>query len=55
MAVWAGDGTFLALLRSDPEVTAHLTPEALDSCFDLAYHTKHVGEIFARVFGGDVA
>ena len=51
MAVWAGDGDFLALLKGDPEVTARLSPDALESCFDLAYHTKHVGEIFARVFG----
>ena len=51
MAVWDGDGDFLALLQADPEVTAKLSSEALAACFDLGYHLKHVDTIFARVFG----
>ncbi len=51
MAVWAGDGDFLALLQADPEVSAKLSSEALGACFDLGYHLKHVDTIFARVFG----
>jgi adenylosuccinate lyase len=51
MAVWDGDGDFLALLQADPEVTAKLSSEALTACFDLGYHLKHVDTIFARVFG----
>ncbi len=50
-AVWAGEGDFLALLQGDPEVTRHLPADDLAACFDLAYHTKHVDTIFARVFG----
>jgi adenylosuccinate lyase len=51
MAVWQGEGDFLALLKADPEVTARLSAEALEACFDLGYHLKHVETIFARVFG----
>jgi len=50
MRVWAGDGDFLAFLRADPEVAAHLPEDRLAQTFNLAYHTKHVDEIFARVF-----
>jgi len=51
MAVWHEGGTFLERLESDPEVTRHLPPEALRPLFDLAYYTKHVDTVFARVFG----
>ena len=51
MPVWRGEGDFLALLKADPEVTAALSPEQIEECFDLGYHFKHVDTIFARVFG----
>ncbi|CAA2155541.1 Adenylosuccinate lyase [Methylobacterium brachiatum] len=51
MPVWRGEGDFLALLKADPEVTAALTLEQIEECFDLGYHFKHVDTIFARVFG----
>ncbi len=53
MKVWESDGdlSLLDLLKSDPEVTAHLDPAALKDSFDLGYHFKHVDTIFARVFG----
>jgi adenylosuccinate lyase len=53
MPVWEGKGRFLDLLQHDPEVTRHLSPEALAALFDDAYHTKHVDTIFRRVFGAD--
>jgi len=55
MKVWQSDGelSLLALLKEDPEVTAHLSGEQLDGLFDLGYHLKHVDTIFARVFGGN--
>ncbi|KST58377.1 adenylosuccinate lyase [Methylobacterium sp. GXS13] len=53
MPVWRGEGDFLALLKADPEVTAALTPEQIEECFDLGYHFKHVDTIFSRVFGAD--
>jgi adenylosuccinate lyase len=43
--------SFLANLKADPEVGAHLKPAALNALFDDAFHFKHVDTIFARVFG----
>ena len=51
MPVWRGEGQFLDLLKADAEIAAHLSPQDLESLFDLGYHTKHVDTIFARVFG----
>jgi adenylosuccinate lyase len=51
MRVWRGEGAFLDFLKSDPEVSEHLSDAELESVFDLAYHTKHVDTVFARVFG----
>ncbi len=51
MSVWQDGGDFLAALQGDTEVTAHVSPETLSACFDPGFHTKHVGAIFARVFG----
>jgi adenylosuccinate lyase len=51
MAVWHEGGQFLDRLAADPEVTAHLPVERLRPLFELAYYTKHVDTIFARVFG----
>ncbi len=50
MRAWQGDSDFLALLKADPEVAKALSPAELEPLFDLAYHTKHVDTIFARVF-----
>ncbi len=51
--VWESDGALSLneLLKADPEVTAALSPEAIDAEFDLGYHYKHVDTIFDRVFG----
>ncbi|MFL0412649.1 adenylosuccinate lyase [uncultured Sphingomonas sp.] len=53
MKVWESDGALSLneLLKADPEVTAALSPEAIDAEFDLGYHYKHVDTIFDRVFG----
>ena len=51
MPVWRGEGDFLTLLKADSDVTAALTPEQIEDCFDLGYHFKHVDTIFSRVFG----
>ena len=55
MRVWAGEGDFLALMSGDPEVSARLSGQELKTLFDVAYHTKHVDRIFARVFGDAAA
>ncbi|MEQ9609582.1 MAG: adenylosuccinate lyase [Kiloniellaceae bacterium] len=53
MKVWGGEGDFLALLKSDPEIAGKIADEKLAACFDASYHTKHVDTIFTRVFGKD--
>ncbi|KQP92373.1 adenylosuccinate lyase [Methylobacterium sp. Leaf113] len=51
MPVWRGEGDFLTLLKADADVTAALTSQQIEECFDLGYHFKHVDTIFSRVFG----
>ena len=51
MKVWEHGADFLEELKADPDVTAALSPAEIEANFDLAYHTKHVDTIFARVFG----
>jgi adenylosuccinate lyase len=50
MKVWQQGGDFLSLLKADPEVSGKVDAETLNDCFDPGHHTKHVGNIFARVF-----
>ena len=55
MAVWdamaSGEGAgFLDRLNADPEVSGALSGADLAALFDPAYHTRHVDEIFERVF-----
>ena len=51
MAVWTKSGTLKDRLAADPEVRGHLSTAELEDLFDLTYYLKHVGTIFARVFG----
>ncbi len=51
MRVWSEGADFLTLLKGDGDVMARLGVDELEALFDLAYHTKHVDAIFARVFG----
>jgi len=53
MKVWESDGqlSLLDLLKNDPEVSAKLSDEQLESLFNLDYHLKEVDTIFSRVFG----
>ena len=51
MRAWNGEGTLLALLKADPEISRVLSPAELDGLFDLEYHFKVVDAVFARVFG----
>ncbi|MEM1380958.1 MAG: adenylosuccinate lyase [Pseudomonadota bacterium] len=51
MRVWDEGAHFLDLLKADDDVTAALTPAALEALFDMGYHTKNVDVIFERVFG----
>jgi adenylosuccinate lyase len=55
MKVWESDGalSLLDLLKADAEVTALLSPQEIETQFDLDYHYKHVETIFARVFDAE--
>ena len=52
MRVWESDGRLqlLDLLTADADVTRWLPADEITLLFDLGYHLKHVGTIFARVF-----
>jgi len=51
MKVWQDNKDFLAELLADADVTAALSEDVIRAQFDLGHHTKHVDDIFARVFG----
>lgn len=50
MQVWERDADFRSLLAADPDVATHLNDQELAELFDLAYHTRNIDAIFARVF-----
>jgi adenylosuccinate lyase len=50
MKVWQENKDFLTELLADADVRAALPEEKIRDQFDLGYHTKHVNDIFARVF-----
>ena len=50
MKVWHEGGSFLDRLASDPEVAKALPHESLAHAFSYDFYTKHVDDIFARVF-----
>ena len=51
MKIWAEGGSYLDKLKSDEDVSAHLTDQELGALFDLDQHFQHVDTIFKRVFG----
>jgi adenylosuccinate lyase len=51
MKVWEQGSDFMSELKADPEVRGVLGEAGIEANFDLAYHTRHVDTIFARVFG----
>jgi len=51
MRAWNGEGTLLELLKADPDIARAISAKALETMFDLGYHTKEVDTIFKRVFG----
>ena len=51
MKTWDEGGMLVDHLKADEGVTALLSNEQIEACFDEAYHLKHVDTIFRRVFG----
>jgi adenylosuccinate lyase len=50
MAAWRGEGDFLSNLITDRAVGGYLSPDEVRALFDFGFYTKHVDEIFERVF-----
>lgn len=46
---WENNLDFRNLMESLPEVTAVLSKEEIDDCFDTSYHTHRIDEIYKRV------
>src|SRR2546425_331264 len=51
MAAWEGRTPFRDLVEKDPFITRHLSDKAIGMCFDAEAYTRHVPEVFKRVFG----
>jgi adenylosuccinate lyase len=51
MRVWQEGLDFPTLIRQDPEIATHLTPQQIDAVFDLQEYLKYVDYLFQRVFG----
>ncbi len=45
---WEGK-SFREALEEDSEVSAHLTKDELDECFDIKYHLKNIDVVFERL------
>ncbi len=50
MRCWEGKRPFRDEVLADPEITRHLSREALEQVFDPCYYLRYVSEIFGRVF-----
>lgn len=49
MEAWENHKPFRPLVEADKTIKENLTPEEIESAFDLAHHTRRVDEIFERV------
>jgi adenylosuccinate lyase len=50
MRAWEGDGDFRAMIESEPAITKHLSPQALENTFSVSRQLQNVDQIFQRVF-----
>jgi len=53
MQIWEQGGDFKETILKDPDIMAHLTPELIETAFDMRHHLNHVDTIFSRVFGSE--
>ncbi|RHW30081.1 adenylosuccinate lyase [Oceanobacillus profundus] len=49
MQAWETETPFKQLVESDEEITAKLTQEEIEDCFNYTYHLKNVDVIFERI------
>jgi adenylosuccinate lyase len=50
MTAWQSDGDFRSSIESDPAITEHLKPEALEDTFSVSRQLRNIDQIFQRVF-----
>lgn len=53
MHVWEKGGDFKKTLLQDSDIRTILTPEIIESSFDIRHHLNHVNTIFSRIFGSE--
>ena len=51
MEVWKSGGDFSDRLKTDHDISKHLTDREIDRCFDLKHTLRHVDYIYKRIFG----
>jgi adenylosuccinate lyase len=49
MAAWEEGRPLMELLKSDPDVTAHLEVDEIEACFDASRYLRHTDVIFERL------
>ena len=49
MRTWKENKNFLTLLKADPEVTAALSDEELESLFDYQYYLRYIDDVFQQL------
>jgi adenylosuccinate lyase len=52
MKVWDEGGEFQPLIKSDTDISAHLSAAEIDRVFSLDFYLRNVSIVFDRVFGG---
>jgi len=50
MEVWDEGGDYAALIKSDADISSHLTQEEIARVFDLTHYLRNVDSVFERVF-----
>jgi adenylosuccinate lyase len=50
MTAWEEDGNFRSAIESDPVISKHLKPEALEHSFSVSRQLRNIDQIFQRVF-----
>jgi adenylosuccinate lyase len=48
MRCWEGEGSYLELLKKDPDISASFTEEELTSLFDGGYYLRFMNDLFDR-------
>jgi adenylosuccinate lyase len=51
MEVWDEGGEYADLVKSDADISAHLSQDEIARVFDLKHYLRNVDKVFSRVFG----